>query len=221
MKRFIPIIIVLLVSVSFSDLQAQQRKKPIQISGIVITADSVGQFIPYANITVKNRRQGAITSAEGFFSFPALPSDTIVFSALGFKKEKLIIPDSLSQNEYLAKVVMRRDTTLLQEVTLYPWPTPERFKDAFLATRVPTTQEDIAMRNLAIQELKARAAEMGYSPEELQDFSIMQREGEIYNYGRYQGFSNGGAAILGSLTNPFAWAEFFSALKRGDFSSNR
>ncbi|MEQ9262723.1 MAG: carboxypeptidase-like regulatory domain-containing protein [Owenweeksia sp.] len=220
MKKFIPIILTLLLAVHVSDLQAQ-KKKPIQISGIVITADTIGQFIPYANISVKKRKQGTITNAEGFFSFPALPSDTIVFSAVGFKKEKLIIPDTLTQSEYLARVVMRRDTTLLQEVTLYPWPTPERFKDAFLETRVPTTDDDIAMRNLAIQELKARAAEMGYSPEELQDFSIMQREGDIYNYGRYQGYANGGSAILGSLTNPFAWAEFFSALKRGDFSSDR
>ncbi len=220
MKGFASILSLLILFAASTVLKAQ-KKQPIQLSGIVITADSLGQFIPYANISVKNRKQGTITNAEGFFSFPALPNDTILFSAIGFKKETLIVPDSLSQKEYLAKVVLRRDTTLLEEVTLYPWPTPDRFKEEFLARRVPTTEEDIAMRNLAIQELKARAAEMGYSPEELQDFAIMQRQSDIYNYGRYQGFANGGAAILGSLTNPFAWAEFFSSLKRGDFSSDR
>ena len=220
MKILTPVISPLLLFTAVDDLQAQ-KKKPVQISGIVITADTVSQFIPYANITIKNRKQGTITNSEGFFSFPALPGDTIVFSAIGFKKERLYIPDTLGQTEYLSRVAMRRDTTVLEEVTLYPWPTPERFKEEFLKTKVPTTEDDIAMRNLAIQELKARAAEMGYSPEELQDYAIMQREGDIYNYGRYQGYSDGGAAILGSLTNPFAWAEFFSALKRGDFNKKR
>ena len=183
----------LILAVLFSPvlLGQPEKKEPIQISGIVMTADSVSQFIPFAHAVVKNKNRGTMTNKEGFFSFAALPDDTISFTALGFKQESLVIPDTLSEKEYLARVIMKRDTTLLQEVTLYPWPTPDRFKDEFLATRVPTTQEDIAMRNLAIQELKARAAKMGYSPEELQDFSIMQEQQQIYNYGRYQGFSNG------------------------------
>lgn len=198
---------------------AAQQKDPVQISGIVITADSMPQYIPYANAVVKRRNRGTTTNSEGFFSFAALPGDTIRFTTIGFKPERLYVPDSLKQKEYLARIVMHRDTTMLEEVTLYPWPTPDRFKDEFLSTRVPTTDEDIAMRNLAIQELKMRASEMGYSPEEIQDFVIQAQNADIYNYGRYQGYANGGTALLGSLTDPFAWARFFEALKRGDFSS--
>lgn len=198
---------------------SQQKNDPVQISGIVITADSIPQFIPYAHAVVKGRRQGTTSDAEGFFSFAALPGDTIRFTSLGFKAENLVLPDTIRQSAYLAKVVMRRDTTLLEEVTLYPWPTPDRFKDEFLATRVPTTEEDIAMRNLAVQELKARAYEMGYSPEEMQDYMIQMQNQDIYNFGRYSGFSSGGTALLGSLTDPFAWARFFEALKNDEFSS--
>lgn len=200
--------------------KAQDEKiKPIQLSGIVITADSIQQFVPFANIYVKNGNRGTNSNTEGFFSFVALPGDTISFSVIGFKKEELYLPDSLGDTEYLVRVVMHRDTTFLLPVTLYPWPTPENFKDEFLAMRVPTEDNDIALRNLAIQELKARAAEMGMSAAELQELAIIQNQMAIYDYGRYQGFSNGGTAILGSLTNPFAWAEFFKALKRGDFKS--
>ena len=74
------------------------------------------------------------------------------------------------------------------------------------------------MRNLAIQELKARASEMGYSPQEIQDFVIAANNASIYDYGRYQGMSSGGA-VLGALSDPFAWMQFFEALKRGDFKS--
>ena len=212
---------LLIVLVALPTLFAQKKKKqnPVQISGIVITNDSIPQYMPYVNAVVLGGNRGTTTNSEGFFSFAALPGDTIRFSSIGFRNELLVVPDSLSQREYLSRVVMRRDTTMLEEVTLYPWPTPDRFKDAFLATRVPTTEEDIAMKNLAIQELKARAAQMGYSAEEIQDFVIAANNADIYNYGKYQGYANGGTAILGSLTNPFAWAEFFQALKRGDFSS--
>ncbi len=163
---------------------------------------------------------GTTTSTEGFFSFAVLPGDSIQFTSIGFKKEILVVPDSLDEKEYLARIIMLRDTTMLQEVTLYPWPTPDRLKDELLATRVNTTEEDIAMKNLAIQELKDRAAEMGYSPEEIQDFVIAANNASIYNYGRYQGLTPGGA-ILGALSDPFAWQQFFEALKRGDFSSKK
>ena len=198
-----------------------QEKQPVQLSGIVLTSDSVPQFVPFAHVVVKNKRRGTMTNKDGFFSFVALPGDTINFSVIGFKKEELLVPDTLSEKEYLVRVVMKRDTTLLEEVTLYPWPTPQQFNQEFLALRIPAKDEDIAMRNLAIQELKARASEMGFSAEELQDFMIQQHQTNIYDFGRYQGFSNGGTAILGALTNPFAWTEFFNAIKRGDFSSKK
>ena len=151
-------------------------------------------------------------SGEGFFSFAALAEDTLQFSCMGFRKETLVVPDTLKQDKYLARVVMQRDTTMLDEVTLYPWPRPDQFKDALLSTRVPTTKNDIARRNLAMLELKQRASEMGYTPAEIQDYAIQMKEQSIYDYGRYQGFSNGGTAILGRLSDPFAWASFFNSL---------
>lgn len=190
-----------------------KKQEPIQISGVVMTADSIPQFIPAAHVVVNDGSRGTMTSDQGFFSLAGLPGDTFRVSVIGFKDELLAIPDSLQQEKYLARVMMQRDTTLLKEVTLYPWPSKENFKEEFLATRVPTTEEDIAMRNLAIEELKRRAQEMGYSPEELQDYMIEKGNYNIYNYGRYQGFDNGGTAILGALSNPFAWARFFDSLK--------
>lgn len=218
--KYLYVIVLLAALPMMAYSQTQKKKKPIQISGLVMTADSVPQFMPYVNIVVKKRGMGTTTSTEGFFSFAVLPGDSIQFTSIGFKKELLVVPDSLNDEEYLARVVMMRDTTMLQEVTLYPWPTPDRLKDELLATKINTTEEDIAMRNLAIQELKDRAAEMGYSAEEIQDFVIAANNASIYNYGRYQGMTPGGA-ILGSLSDPFAWQQFFEALKRGDFSSKK
>lgn len=206
--------LMLLWSLYSPDLGAQEKRtEPVQISGIVVTDDSLAQSIPYVHVLLKSRNGGTMSSGEGFFSFAALPEDTLIFSCMGFRKETLVVPDTLAQEKYLARVVMQRDTTMLDEVTLYPWPRPDQLQDALLSTRVPTTKNDIARRNLAMQELKQRASEMGYTPDEIQDYAIQMQEQSIYNYGRYQGFSNGGTAILGRLSDPFAWASFFNSLK--------
>lgn len=191
-------------------------RQPVEISGVVVTADSLPQFIPYAHISVKARKHGTMSSGEGFFSFAALPSDTLTISCIGFKEETLVVPDTVRQNAYLARVVLRRDTTMLDEVNLYPWPRPEHLKRELLAARIPTTKRDIAMRNLAMQELKARAAELGYSPEELQDYTLLLQQQNVSNYAQWQGYANGGTAILGRLSDPFAWARFFKSLSKDE-----
>ena len=190
--------------------------KVIQFSGVVLTSDSLPMFIPFAHLRVKSRYQGTTTDAEGFFTLAAMPKDTITISCLGFKTQDFVVPDTLKSKGYLVQINMMRDTTLLDEITLYPWPTPDRFKQAFLAMEVHQDAYDLARRNLAIEELKTRAAAMGYSAEEMQRYAITMQNQQIYNQNRFYG-ANGGAAILGALSNPFSWAQLFEGIKRGDF----
>lgn len=207
-------IFILLFSGFFSLGLSAQEEKPVQMSGLVLSQDSIPRPIPFAHVYVGQGTRGTMTDADGFFSFAALSGDSIRFSCIGFTQEILVVPDTLSKTAYLARVMMKRDTTLLEEVTLYPWPTPDRFKEAFLATNIPTTQNDIAMRNLAIQALQDRAAAMNLDPEEAKDLAIMMQNQSIYNYGRYQGYDNGATAILGALSNPFAWQRLFQSFKK-------
>lgn len=194
-----------------SDLQV------IQVSGVVMTSDSTKQFVPNVVVTVKGRDSQVLSGLDGFFSIAALPNDTIVFRHFSFRPEKLWIPDTVSGKDYLAIVSMNWQTYMLDEVVLYPWPSRENFAREFLALNPPTTELDIAQRNLAIQALKDRAREMGYDAAEIGDYVVKSQNQALYNQGRYYG-ANGGAALLGRLTNPFAWNEFFQAIKRGDFS---
>lgn len=188
-------------------------QKAIQLSGVVLTEDTIPQFIPYAYARVRPRNMGAVADEEGFFSIAVLGGDTVEFSHLGFETQKLYVPDSLQQIKYLVQVFLKRDTTMLAEVNLYPWPTPDRFKSYFMNMQVETTQMDIAQRNLAIQTLRDRAASMGFDGAEIQEVAIKMQEQNLYNGGRFYG-ANGGAAILGAFTNPFAWAQFFDSLKK-------
>ncbi len=195
-----------------------QEKDVVEISGVVISNDSLKQLIPNCYVVIPKRGQASVTNNEGFFSVVAVPGDTIVFSHIGFKTQKLWVSDTLENNTYLTVVVLDWDSEILDPVIVYPWPRPENFKEEFLAMKIPTTEYDIAQRNLAIQTLKEQAAAMGYDAAEMQDYVIGLQNQGLYNYNRYYG-PDGGAAILGAITNPFAWAQFFDALKRGDFKS--
>lgn len=194
---------------------SQQGSKAIQISGVVITDDDIPQFIPNAHILIRSRGQGTVSSNDGFFSIAAMPGDTILFSCIGFKREKFYVsPELRDEKGFLMTVSLVRDTTMLQEVTLYPWPSRDRLYTELLAMRPQTNDLDIAQRNLALESLKDRARAMGFDASEAARHVMRQQEQSIYNYNRYNGLANGGQAMLLQLSNPFAWLELFESLKK-------
>lgn len=189
----------------------------IQVSGVVLAKDSARQTIPHAKIQVKGRPIILESGDDGFFSIAAIPGDTVVIKRYGFNSEHLWVPDTLKGDSYLAIVQMTWNSYELDEVVLYPWPRPEDLNRELLAMEIKTTELDIALRNLAIQSLKEQAKAMGMDAGEMQRYILSAQSQSVHNANRYYG-SNGGSAILGRLSDPFAWSQFFNALKRGDYS---
>ncbi len=185
----------------------------VQVSGFILTRDTSFQTIPNARLWIQGRSTTTTSGDDGFFSITAVPGDTLRFRRFGFEDERLWVPDTLDGKSYLASVFMRWNTVELDEVTLYPWPRPEDLNRELLRMRIETTERDVALQNLAIQALKEKAALMGMSSNEMQRYIIQAQEQQLYNSGRYYG-ANGASAILGRLSNPFAWAQFFQSLKK-------
>ena len=158
-----------------------------------------------------------ISDLDGFFSVVAMPGDTLFFQHIGFKLQKFWVADTLEGDEFLSRVVLEWDTELLDPVIVYPWPSKENFKEEFLAMEVKTNEMDIDQRHLALDELRQRAAAMGYDASEMQDYLITMQNQQLYNEGRVYGNgmnATGASAILGALSNPFAWQQLFQSLKR-------
>ncbi len=204
-----------------AEAQAQNQRKQadlIQLSGVVATNDTI-QPIPYCNMFITNRGFGTLTDFDGFFSIVVNRGDSILFSHQGFQSDYFVVPDTLEKHHYSMVMLLVSDTVLLPTTEVFPWPSKEQFKEYFLAMEVPMDDLDRAQRNLAIETMREQAMAMGYDAKEIGDFVIDNYNNQYYNAGRYYG-ANGGQAILSSLTNPFAWAEFFKAIKRGDFNKN-
>ncbi len=182
-------------------------RKVIQFSGLVVTGDSLAP-VPFTNVWVKNTRRGTITDFQGFFSITVREKDTLQFTAIGFKDVIYAVPDTLTATRYSTIQLMTRDTINLPETVIYPWPTREQFRYAFLNTEIPDDDLDRAMRNLERAEMRERFEKMpldGYS-----NFRHMNREyGERLYYA--------GQRPPMKIFDPLAWAKFFQAWREGRF----
>ena len=208
MKKFI--IIFLLFRIFPSSAQMGEREL-IQFSGVVITGDSLTP-VPFVNIVIKNSFRGTISDYFGYFSFVAQENDTIVFSAVGFKKGQFLIPDSLSADRYSLIQLLVQDTFLLKETVIYPWPTKEQFKQAFMSMNIPDDDLEKAKNNLAMAELKERFEATGMDGSMNFKNYMQQESAKLYYAGQYPSFN---------LLNPIAWAQFIKAWKNGEFKKKK
>jgi hypothetical protein len=186
---------------------AQHDSKLTQFSGVVVDGDSL-KPLPYTSIVIRNSNRGTISDYFGYFSFVAQKGDTIDFMAIGFKTSTFIIPDTLTTNKYSLIQVMRSDTIFLQETVIYPWPTRDQFRDAFLRLEIPDDDLEKARKNLANAELGdqvkglAMDGSMNYRNQMQQQYSKLYYAGQL---------------PPNNLLNPIAWAKFIQAWKKGEF----
>lgn len=182
-------------------------KDIVQFSGAVVTGDSLHP-VAFTHIIDHNTGFGTISDYYGYFSFVARKGDTISFSAIGFKKGSFIIPDTIRNNRYAMFQVMATDTIYLNATVIYPWPTKEQFKEAFLNLDIPDDDLEIARKNLDRYELYVRAVAMPMDGSMNYRNYIDQTVGKLYYAGQTQPIN---------LLNPFAWAQFIKAWKDGKF----
>lgn len=213
MKNSPRIILMMLVFLGLASHSFSQEKEKdlIQFSGVIVAGDSLIP-IPFTNIIIKESHRGTISDYFGYFSFVAEMGDTIQFSAIGFKSAEYVIPDSLSSNRYSLIQVLAIDTILLPEAVIYPWPTKEQFRQAFMNLDLPESPKEIAMKNLDRQELKERYEALSMDGSMNYKYAMQQRSAQLYHAGQLP---------PNNLLNPLAWAKFIKAWKNGDFKRKK
>ncbi|HOS47580.1 MAG TPA: carboxypeptidase-like regulatory domain-containing protein [Bacteroidia bacterium] len=211
MKRHTIIFSFILLLFSATNINAQQndgkKRDLIQFSGVVVSNDSL-QPIPYTNVLIHSSGRGTLTDYYGFFSFVAKEGDTIDFRYIGYKPTRFIIPDSLKEDRYSLIQVLNRDTVLLKEAIVYPWPSKEEFKRAFVELKLPDDDMKRAQRNLELAEVKAIQEQVPYDGSINYKYQMQQQQSKLYSAGQYP---------VNNLFNPVAWAAFIKAWKDGAF----
>ena len=183
----------------------------VQFSGITITADSL-TAVPYTKIQIKNSNRGTTSDVLGYFSFVAHKHDTILFNSLGFKPASFIIPDTITKSRYSLIQLMTGDTLTLPEAYIFPWPTLEDFKRAFVNAKVPDDDLDRARKNLDPEQLMIHIKDYPMDGRMNYNNYIENQTSKLYYFGQQQPFN---------IFNPFAWAKFIKAWKDGEFKRKK
>ncbi len=177
----------------------------IQFSGVTVDGEDLTP-IRFASVMISKTYRGTISDNSGYFSFVASVGDTIHFSSVGYKDAAFVIPDTLTTTRYSLIQVLERDTILLAEQRVYPWPSKEQFKEAFLSLNDPENEFERAKRNLALAEqrdanlnLPRRSyGSLAYK------YQMQQYQSRLYYAGQYP---------ANNLLNPIAWAQFIQSWK--------
>ncbi|MGK7391462.1 MAG: carboxypeptidase-like regulatory domain-containing protein [Candidatus Cyclobacteriaceae bacterium M2_1C_046] len=138
-------ILICIVGVLFlvpAKAQKDSPEKSILLAGVVM--DLQERFaLPFVNVKVKNTYYGTATDISGYFSIFISPGDTLEFSHLGYKDASFIMPFNVGEEQYTLLQLMQRDTMVLEEVVIFPWPEYSNFLGAFLDTPPAFEMEEL------------------------------------------------------------------------------
>ncbi len=207
-KNILSLTIGLLVLLSFQKSFAQEtvERKVIQLSGVVLNADST-DAVPGVNIYVPKKGRGTVSGRYGYFSMPVLEGDSVLFSFVGLIKQTFVIPKNTKEDRISLIVTMQTDEIALQEIEVLPYPTEEEFKKAVLAINYEAPLTIDSRGNLSPETLLRWSERLPASPSE--NFRNFYQGQIMQTQDRY------GPRPF-TLLNPFAWANFIQSIKRGD-----
>lgn len=192
------VLLLILSSVSF-DSVAQQQKRVIQLSGVVI--DTTQGPVPGVYVYVPKAGRGTATNHVGFFSMPVVVGDSIVVSSVGYRTQYYIVPHTANEYETII-VSMVQDVTYLREIEIVPYPTEEVFKEAILALNLPDPKIDQRNVNAELLALMIKTTPMSGPQNQkyyLDQWAATQND-------KYMPVTN-------PFLNPFNWVKFFNGLK--------
>lgn len=93
---------------------ARAQAPSVRVSGSV-TAAGTRQPVAGATVRVQRTRRGTVTSATGDFAVDAQPTDTLLFRALGFKPQQLLLGGT-GLSQLVVRIQLVRDSVRLGEV---------------------------------------------------------------------------------------------------------
>jgi len=204
---FILIFFVFISNIFENNLIAQGEKKIIQLSGVVVGQDSISG-VGGVHIYVPKAGRGTTSNPYGYFAMPVLQGDSIIVSAIGYRKQNFIMPGDKGESVTLF-IELKPDTTVLPELEIFPYPTEELFKKAVLAIELPNRKDLENLDRSLDKDLLRRM----YNNEPMSanmNYKYFMDQQMLSTSTKYQLPSN-------PLLNPFAWVKFIKAIKRGDF----
>lgn len=210
-KSFIkPLLLFVLFSAVCLHSNAQEKPlKIVQLNGVVIGEDSLE--VPGAHVYIPLSKRGTTTNFYGFFTIPVLEGDSIIISAVGYKKLNYIVPET--KRETITRIYqLELDTAYLEEIEIYPFPpTAQAFKEAIIAMELPSEYRHMD-KTLNSDDIKMLAEQLPMGAYGNYRYAAYQQARQWqYQYG---GMPN-------PLLNPFAWNQLIRSIKKGELRNDQ
>ncbi|MBP6287688.1 MAG: carboxypeptidase-like regulatory domain-containing protein [Ferruginibacter sp.] len=209
MKKFLPYFFIAAVFLPVGARAQFETFKDsvVQLYGIVMTADSL-KGLESVSVVVKGQNRGTITNNKGVFSIVVLKGDVIEFTSIGYKPKVTTIPANLTGNQHSVIQLMVTDTVYLAATIIKARPTRAQFERDFVNAEIPDDYITIARKNTNEATRRLLVATLPTDGRESSSQYLRQSANKAYYTGQ---------APPQNIFNPFAWAEFIKAWKRGDF----
>jgi len=211
LKKILTGILSLLLMSGAYGQQTSDNNPYILFTGLVLTADSL-QPIPY--VSINNNRRGMIgyTNEYGHFDVIVKKGDTIWFNQVEKVASWHIIPDTLTQSRYHVVKLLTQDTINLPVIYIRALPLKTLFDYEFVNGDIPDDAYERARKNLEAEALKEQMKLKPADAKESQSLLAQTRASQLYYYKQ---------APPQNYLNPFVWAQFLEAWKRGDFKKKK
>jgi hypothetical protein len=208
MKYIFSLIFCFICSGIFAQQKAAE-KKLIQFSGIITDVDS-NNVVPYVTITnVSNNNQKYAANYKGYYSFIAHPGDIIQYTAVGFTKLEITIPEVVSSDGFTQMVKMKSEIIYLSTVHVSPWATVEEFTKDFMAMKIADDDFEIARKNVSRQSINGMIRTLPMDAAEVSGINWRYNHDRALNKNMVQ---------TNPLLNPFAWGKLMQQITNGDKS---
>jgi hypothetical protein len=211
MRKRLLFILLLAITVPFAATAQFEKLKDsvVQLFGVVMTADSL-RAIPSVTVMIKGQNRGTYTNEQGVFSIVVMKGDKIEFSSIGYKPKVADIPRDLEGNQFSMIQLLVTDTVYLPATIIRPRPTREQFDRDFVNVQIPDDDLETARKNTDASKRRILAQSLPVSGQEASNMLLRKGATRATYYGQ---------TPPQNIFNPFAWAEFIKAWKRGDYKN--
>lgn len=207
LKKYLPALFITVLAMGLTEqayAQSGNKEQIVQVSGLVMTADSTN-VVRGVNIYNIHNGRGTYSDIQGWFSYPFIAGDTVLFSAIGYKNRQIIIPGDVG-DRFTIIMALEEEITQLADVEINPFPTEDIFKEAIMAMNLSDEQENVL-----------RSFEPAVVQEMIRTMPIEGSADLNYRYMMNQQFQNlqlNSGPRTNPLLNPFAWSQFIKSLKK-------
>jgi hypothetical protein len=204
-RRLLNTIFLFLILFFVTRGQTVQRERFFQVSGII--TDEGNRVMSNVGVVSFKLKRGVLSENTGIYSITSTPGDTILFKALGFKKQIVIIPPSFEGRRFNADIVLSMDTIPIENVVVLPWKSYSEFiKDITSPSPIDPEIENMNKNIESVRSAIANQVDVRITPEAGYRYAMQQNFNMTATRNQYP---------VNNLLNPFAWAKFINGLKGG------